>query len=878
MQKIKKQKHLIYLAIILPLFFGAVYFACASGLSTKMAPGTILNPVCAPGESNCTISQLAARGTSTGITAYNALTSANIGATNPLEALGIGGGIKQSGAVSPTVVSTRNQLLNEPKRTFISGHYLYVPNTGSDALLIYDISDPVNPVLTGSLVDDINMFEPVSVYVTSSYAYVVSSGTGSNTGNLAVIDVSNPSNPTMVGKIVGSTNLPGVKKIIVKNNFAFVSCIKYTNGGSTQVGSLAVFNVSDPANPTYVSKITPNLTDWTPDSFVISDHYAYVVTYMPGEMTTIDIASTTNMQVKSTVLDPLDHDSGGIAVRGNYVYFGHYWGGLIIVDVSSSTHPIVVGTLDNGSMHSTDNIVLSGNYAYMTSYYAPSGYFNSHLSVVDISSMTNPVLVKQIDTSATLGWPFDDSLVQFGNYLYADGMTSNIGIYDISDPVNPVPAGLIDGSDRLFHPAQIVVNNGYAYITNTQDDGISVFDVSNPQQPKFLDKLSSYNYHNPYPYFMTNPSQIAVNGHYAYVSMYDGFRVVDISNPAKLVIVGSLDDSNHLDGVVFGPIIIRGHYAYLNDFIDSTFIVIDIANPKKPVLVSSYSAGGNLTRPGFFTIAGKYAYITTMPGTLFVVDISNPANLSVAGQLSDSADFSGISEIVVRDRYAYITTGAKKRLVVVDISNPANPVFAARLNDSINFSGPAKEIINGNTLYVFNNGSSNQVVAVDISNPLSPKVISSVSDDKLLNLADADVEDGYAYMLGGYGSLSVVNLHSSLLTGVSAGNYTLGNLNLSGNANFSSSFSAKNYLNLAGSLSAVRSAVFGANILSINPNGNIGIGASGNNILNIDNQAGKSALQIGGKYPACLKLKGVSSWIYCSALNGVLSCGTSSCE
>jgi hypothetical protein len=142
-----------------------------------------------------------------------------------------------------------------------------------------------------------------------------------------------------------------------------------------------------------------------------------------------------------------------------------------------------------------------------------------------------------------------------------------------------------------------------------------------------------------------------------------------------------------------------------------------------------------------------------------------------------------------------------------------------------------------------------------------------------------DIVGDNAYVLGYYGSFWTMKLHSSSLNSISAGNYTLGNLNLTGNSNFSGSFSTKNYLNLAGSLSAVRSAVFGANILSINPNGNIGIGTSGNNdVLDIDNQAAKSALQIGGKHPACLKLKSTTAWVYCTALNGVLSCGTSSCE
>ena len=347
-------------------------------------------------------------------------------------------------------------------------------------------------------------------------------------------------------------------------------------------------------------------------------------------------------------------------------------------------------------------------------------------------------------------------------------------------------AGSINGEDRLFSPKHVLVDNGYAYITSYWSDAISVFDVHDPQQPKFLDTLSSYSYHNPYPYFMSTPNQIAIKGHYAYVIMYDGFRVVDISNPAKLSIVGSLDDAANLGNAnTFGPLVIQGNYAYFVDFFKNFLEIVNISNPQKPFLVKAYNG---ITRPFSIAVSGKYAYVTNLNGHLFTVDISNPASPSIANDFVDPAGLYSLSNIIIRGRYAYVAASATHSLTVFDISNPLSPVQAGKFVDANNLAYPYAEKLSGNIIYVLNS-TGNPITAVDISDPASLKIVGGISDNSLVSLDDMDIVGDNAYVLGYYGSFWTMKLHSSSLNSISAGNYTLGNLNLTGNSNFSGSFS-----------------------------------------------------------------------------------------
>ena len=70
--------------------------------------------------------------------------------------------------------------------------------------MVLDVSDPTNPTVVGSIVDDGNTLlrTPSRVFVQGNYAYVTSFGEH----GVQVIDISIPTTPTAVGSIADGTN------------------------------------------------------------------------------------------------------------------------------------------------------------------------------------------------------------------------------------------------------------------------------------------------------------------------------------------------------------------------------------------------------------------------------------------------------------------------------------------------------------------------------------------------------------------------------------------------------------------------------------------------------------------------------------------------
>lgn len=867
-QKINKNIF-FYAAVVLILFFGAVYFTLASGLSAKFAPGAALNPNCSPGETNCTVSTLAKSGATSSIASFNSLSSISIGTPLHSESLNLSGGIRQSGAVNPTLVSSYYNNLNSPQSISVNGQYMYVGNAGSYALLVYDISDPANPVLVGSYINYDHLNYPSGVYATGTYVYAISF----ISKELTIIDVSNPAHPFLISStVISSASGDSPKFVLVKGKFAYID----TNTGAS-TGYISIFDISNPGVPLMVSRLTPNTPGWSPFDMTISGNLLYATSYSPAQLTIIDISSSTNPVVKGTYADTVGVHAGTASIRGNYAYFGNYYGasGLSIVDISSSTNPIRLGLITDNSFHGPTNILVDGDYLYMSCYYS------SELKVFNISSTTNPVFVGGVPDQGKMGAAiYWDTMAKIGHYLYLSGAFGNIIIYDLSNPAAPLLHGIIRGEDAITGTSFVAIRGKYAYVASWGGNCLIIFDISNPANTKYVGFLSNNNETHATG-FLRYPYSLAIVGNYAYLTRYGGFSVLDISNPSTPTLVGEFDDSNFNSLNSLTELVISGHYAFTAN-LSGKVLIIDIANPKKPALVTNYSLGLSGTSLLYLSISGKYLYATVHNNnTLYIIDISNPLNPVLTEKLTDAVNFSGLRSVKVRGRYAYLLSMVGKYITVVDVSNPANPVVLSRFSDSVNLLSPYKMEISGNYLYITPapNSTYNNLTIFDISNPVAPKFAGVVTDSLYLNgVYQFAINGDYAYLPSAKaGSLSVVNLHGSVLGNISSGNSVFDNLQITNNSDFSGNWTANNSVNLSYPLHVCHGISLGSSTLAVNYGGYVGISTStANNILTVNKQSGKSALQIGGKYPACLKLKATSDWTYCTALNGVLSCGNSS--
>jgi hypothetical protein len=279
-------------------------------------------------------------------------------------------------------LAARVRTAGSPYFLTTSGNYAYVTNPVSKELQIFNISDPTNPTLTGSVGTN-NL--PHSVAVSGNYAYVVNY----NSYTLQIFNVSNPANPILVGN-TNTTSVP--TSVTVFGNYAYVLSANDV---------LQVFNVSNPANPTFVTQVG---TGGTPYCITISGHHAYVVNYSSNTLQVFNIDNPANPTLAGSVGTGVYPIS--IAISGNYAYVvNQYSDSMQVFNISDPAHPTLAGQV--GTDYEPYDVAVSGNYAYVV---------NSHAHTIQVFNVSNPANPTLAGHAGTDFYPY--SVAVSGNYAY----------------------------------------------------------------------------------------------------------------------------------------------------------------------------------------------------------------------------------------------------------------------------------------------------------------------------------------------------------------------------------------------------------------------------------------------------------------------------
>jgi hypothetical protein len=285
------------------------------------------------------------------------------------------------------------------------------------------------------------------------------------------------------------------------------------------------------------------------------------------------------------------------------------------------------------------------------------------------------------------------------------------------------------------------------------------------------------------------------NGYLYVITMEGGFQVIDVHDPTRPTIVGSLTHPPSAAGPI--RVVASGNFAFVlenynNPEIpgsDSGLLVIDVSQPTYPVLVSNWryetmtyqlavssdravvtSLSGSLEvfalEKGYYPVhsgqivpgrgcpdvvlAGNYAYVAIggyeslrSGSQFFVVDISNAKQPTVVGTTTLNSPFA--FRVCVADRYAYVTGGQDENNVgqVIDISNPAQPVVVGVWN-VVGIPGSIQVL--GRYLYTIDMNVGILGI-VDISNPNSPIPYDFDLHEPTGGRLYGVVSEGYAYLL-----------------------------------------------------------------------------------------------------------------------------------
>ncbi len=542
---------------------------------------------------------------------------------------------------------------------YTAARYVYLDTTSRTLITgvgagvyIHDVSSPATPVEIGRFgIPGIAN----AVARRGNYLYVAGYKM-----DLMVYDVSNPSRPYMVFAYDDPDGFS--TDLWISSNYLYLA------DGSA---GLLIFDLSMPDYP-FLVKI---LDVVNPRRILVENDTLYVgrASSIPPNFIIYDVSDPVN-PVEVGSLDSTDYVMG-IAKRGNYVYLGVGYDGIMVVDVSDPTSPVAEG-----------RVSLTGYVSRMsvldTLMAVSAGY--GGLYIMDISSGSSPSQVGHLDTYGLTSHAIFD-----GQYVYLADHYGGIGVVDVSDPTNPVVDTIIGVPGTNL---DVAVSGDVAFVTGYYGYMRSI-DLTDPSNPRDLAPWNNFQY----------GYKVAIIGDYAYVSAILLY-IYDISDPSDIQLVGSYSPPS-----ITRFVTADGNYLYVAAG-DSGVVILDASNPTNPTRVATIQTGST---PVGVDVDGGRAYIIDVADNLTIWDVSNPAAPSLLGTMT----IPGYGFYVLAAGDVAFVSRAQAGIISVDVSDPANPTILDSLDTSFARGLALKDTI----LAVADMGSG--VKFVNVANPDSMVMI-----------------------------------------------------------------------------------------------------------------------------------------------------------
>ena len=307
------------------------------------------------------------------------------------------------------------------------------------------------------------------------------------------------------------------------------------------------------------------------------------------------------------------------------------------------------------------------------------------------------------------------------------------------------------------HRSEIGYHEGYAYVLNSSDDQVLIYDVSDPSLPLYVNAISHDNYidienfnamqvHNGYLYIFTSNDSGRMNV-YAW----------DLSDPANPVKTGgttyigdryySFHDFDALGNILF--------LVFENGSTHYYAARIHLNNPADPSVLNEW----DLTAPWAdnelsVAVNGSHGFACDDNGIVHAFPLSNP-NQSI-GTLDHGSLVTG-KKALLSGNFLYISNNNGNEILVVDINDPLAMSFATPIAAPNEVSDM---YIKGDYLYLVE-ATENNLRVIDIRSPQSPVQVGIIYLGAAASNGQLVVDGNYAYASVGNGwggTLQVVKL------------------------------------------------------------------------------------------------------------------------
>ena len=364
--------------------------------------------------------------------------------------------------------------LENPGKIYAYKNALYINETGK-GIHVYDNSDPLSPVDMGFI--DIHCNFDVAVKGNTLYAGSYS--------DLLIFDVSDPLEPIYFGR---ETDVFNLEYTNVTEGFDASYPVKYVNMSEEVVLRWELKTVEEKVEDSN-NGIFSILEDF---AFAAKTDIAYY----GGSGTGGSMASFTVMNNTLYILDQTNLKYTSLADEKNLPEFEEIWlfrdaetlfphqnnlfigttTGMLIYSISNNGTPTYLSSFDHWT--GCDPVVVSDNIAYVT-LSSGCGLQRNELHVVDVSNLSNPELIKTYDFEHPLGLGIDDSTL----FLCDD--YAGLKVFDIKSP-DSIKNNMIHHYSDI-NAYDVIPLNDILIVVGT--DGVFQYDYSNPSAMVLLSQI-----------------------------------------------------------------------------------------------------------------------------------------------------------------------------------------------------------------------------------------------------------------------------------------------------------------------------------------------------------------------------------------------------
>lgn len=338
---------------------------------------------------------------------------------------------------------------------------------------------------------------------------------------------------------------------------------------------------------------------------------------------------------------------------------------------------------------------------------------------------------------------------------------ASIDAAQLKPMASAVLGSLVDFTE-LIDPEDIVVHKQFAYIPCRDGNNVAIINYANPAQP-----VLAYSLRDP---DILDAFSVAVQGNELYVVSMTNcvVSVYNISNPYAPVKTGAIRvggeggylttyNSNYTR---LRKIAVHGNYAYVTHSSESKLYILDISNPAKMRVVGSLHTGD-----GAFAVlpyGDEVVYLAGYgPGSsVIAVDVRNKKAPRISSRIYDSTLLAGTCALAIHNKVLYVVAYGAGNILSADISDAFNPRRIAYFT-APGMKGPGRIAIAGATAYVINS-SNDSMIAIDITDPAKLKTKYFITD-ALIKKTYGIALDGDKLLLAGRDARSFVLLSQDAL-------------------------------------------------------------------------------------------------------------------